>query len=119
MIDAQVKSVLSGIGGVGVYALQRPTEAPLPVLVYRRISEKDYMSHSGRTNLERVRFQITHVAATYSELLDIVEKVKAAIIGTNSQGNFHAAVSTDNHLEDKESDGVYVSQVDYLIWNKE
>ena len=113
-VDTTLKSLLSTLG-VKVYALRRPSDSSLPCLVYRRVGEKNYISHSGATDLSRYRIQITHVASTFTTLRSLVKDVKTALIGNVI--NFNATIPTEIQIEDEEAPNVLTSTKDYLIYS--
>ena len=110
--DITLKTVLTR--AATTYALQRRADSPLPCLVYRRISEKDYVTHGGSTTLSRNRFQIIHVASTYTALRNLVDDVKNLLIGNNV--DFNACIPTETMVENREAENIFVSTKDYFIW---
>lgn len=113
-VDTVLKSLLSTLD-VKVYAPRRPADSSLPCLVYRHVAEKNYMAHSGGSDLTRYRVQIIHVAGTYTALRKLVKDVKTALIGNTT--NFSVAIPTEIQIEDEEAPNVLTSTKDYLIFS--
>ena len=114
-----LRDVLSGLGYI-VYRDQAnitPEKTPASYLIYRKISEKDFVAHGGRIGLDRCRFQITHVSDGLVNREAMVQAVKSALLGNKT--NFNAVEATEIHIEDKEADKVFTAVKDYLIWFKE
>jgi hypothetical protein len=113
-VDSVLKSELSSLG-VKVYALKRPVDSPLPALVYRRVSELDFMVHSGAVGLAKNRFTIIHVTDTYAGLRTLVDNVRAKLIGSNN-ANFNAVSPSEVDFENEEAPNVFTATKDYFIW---
>lgn len=112
--DETLKSVLSRTGA-SVYPLQRPADSPIPAIVYRRISETGFVTHQGAVLLQNNRFQITHVASSYTLLRQLVKSVKTQLLGNKT--DFNASVASTVHLEKKEAENIFTCSKDYFIWN--
>jgi hypothetical protein len=113
-VDGVLKSELSSLG-VKVYALKRPVDSPLPCLVYRRVSELDYMVHSGAIGLAKNRFTIIHVASSYAGLRTLVDSVRTKLIGSNN-ANFNAVSPSEVDFENEEAPNIYTATKDFFIW---
>jgi hypothetical protein len=114
-IDTTLVNVLETITGVKVYVLEKPVEATLPAVVYMRVSRKNFMTHTGATDIKRDWMQITHIATTYSGLKSLVTAVESKLIGNHT--DFEISIPTDSLKEFKE-DGLYVAVRDFFIYNK-
>ena len=115
-VDKVLVSLLeTNIPGVKVWALEKPKEAAVPALVYKRVSSRSYVYHGGQLDVVRDWIQITHVASTYAELRTLVDNVEAQLIGNTT--NFSVSLPSDTHVEFKE-DTLYFANRDYFIFYK-
>lgn len=115
-LDKTLKTLLeTNITGLKVWALEKPKEAALPTVVYKRVSRRNYMSHSGIADLKRDWIQITHIASTYDSLRTLVANVESQLIGNSTSWNI--SIPNDNLVEFKQ-DGLYFANRDYLIFYK-
>ena len=75
--DTDVKALISA----RAYPNVIPQDVGLPALAYQEISRPGAMAHDGPTGIAWPRFQITAQADTYSEVVDLINKVRIALDG--------------------------------------
>ena len=85
-IFATIKTVLeTGCGGIPVYFENLPSSGtPTAYIRFRRISAHEYISHAGRSNLHRDRFQVTCVGSTHAILIALVDLMEATLYCNNT-----------------------------------
>ncbi len=86
-IDAALYSKVTGDGDVGalistrMYPLVIPQDVDLEALAYQMISNAREMAHDGPTGFAWARYQITAQANTFTEVVDLINKVRIALDG--------------------------------------
>ena len=113
MIEENLKSFLETITGKQVFADEKPLENN-NCLVYRRISTRAYRTQTGRTDLEKIRFQINCYSTNKSGARNLAETVKAALDGNNT--NFKTA-TLENDFDVKEIEkNLYYAILDFFVF---
>ena len=74
-------SDVTALIGARAYPNVIPQDAALPALAYQTISSPRQMLHDGASGIAWPRFQITAQAQTFSEVVDLMNKVRIALDG--------------------------------------
>jgi hypothetical protein len=105
--DSGVSSLVSS----RIYPCVAPQDAPLPYIVYQRVTSGRVYDLDGYAHLENVRMQIDCYAETSVEAWNIADAVADAMRGS---GSF--SVGGDDPMEMSE-DGAFRVSCDYSIWD--
>ncbi len=104
-------TLVSAVAG-RCYPMTLPEGVELPALTYQRISDPREYSHSGRSELEHPRYQVTCWAATYGVAVALASEVREAV---ETLGKVQVEVQPDQY--DPTSD-TYMIPVDAIIWTQ-
>ena len=108
-----IKSVLERDCAVTAYYEKLPVNIPQTSYIrFQRISTYEYMSHSGRSNLHRDRFQITCVARTHAALVSLIAMMETSLYSNN--WDFKLAYPLEGSREIP--DGAETYQKDFYIF---
>jgi hypothetical protein len=119
-LESKLYTLLSGDAGVHsqaadrIYPLVAPQDAPLPLVVYTRISSGREYSLAGYSNLENPRMQIDCYGTTYTETKALAEAVTTALRAATTFGT-----AQDDPRESFEEDETFRISIDFSIWNQE
>ena len=99
--------------GADVYFEKLPVNGtPDSYIRFQRISAHEFISHSGRSNLHRDRFQITCVGRTHALLIALVDLMETAMYLNNT--DFKLAYPLEGAREI--NDGACTYSKDFFIF---
>lgn len=75
-LETILVSALAAATSTKVYPIVKEEKAPLPAIVYRRISYVPNRTQSGTADLKEARFQIDIYASTYRAVRELAELTK-------------------------------------------
>ena len=119
--DTDVKALISA----RAYPNVIPQDADLPALAYQEISRPGGMAHDGATGIAWPRFQITGQADTYTEVVDLLNKVRIALNGFTGTMGGSGGVTIEGCFVKDVHDGYEFAteretrRLDVIIWHQE
>ena len=119
--DTDVKALISA----RAYPNVIPQDADLPALAYQKISWLGGMAHDGPTGIAWPRFQITAQANTYSEVVDLIKKVRIALDGFAGTMGGAGGVTIEGGFVKNVFDGYEFAteretrRLDVVLWHQE
>ena len=119
--DTDVKALISS----RAYPNVIPQDAALPALAYQVISRPGGMAHDGPTGIAWPRFQITAQADTFSEIVDLTNKVRVALDGfTGTMGGAGGVTIEGSFVKDVRDGYEFATEretrrLDVIIWHQE
>lgn len=120
--ESDLYDALTGDAGVSalvatrVYPLVAPQEAIYPKIAYQAISRQRVTAHDGEDALERVLFQITIVAATFSSAIAVRDAVKSAL-NAQTQGSVQVFLLDNEDHQYGDETNIYAIRQDYIAWH--
>ncbi len=112
-IDKKLTTVLKTTG-FNVYPIVKPLTAAVPCIVYRRVSTHNEISHSGKEDSNRDRFQVIAVHTTYSGMLNLQNSIETLLIANTS--DWDVSLPTDIKFDDYDDENKFFScNRDFLI----
>lgn len=101
-----------------IYPLQLPERVTLPAIRYQRVSTSPVVAHTGFSELERARVQLSVHAATYEEAAGVVRALRRALDGKGELFGTGTSCFVINDVADfEEASGQYVRHVDIEPWH--
>ena len=119
--DTDIKALISS----RAYPNVIPQDAALPALAYLVISRPGGMAHDGPTGIAWPRFQITAQADTFSEIVDLTNKVRIALDGfTGTMGGAGGVTIEGSFVKDVRDGYEFATEretrrLDVIIWYQE
>lgn len=111
-VEEKLKTYLETELGVKVFPFSKPQKELLPCILYQRISTLSKRNHSGSSNINRVRMQLTILGNTYREAKDLANQVKEKLEVNTTQWK----VSTlENQIEFQNERDLIL--LDFYIWS--
>ena len=111
--------------GTRAYPNVIPQDVALPALAYQVISRPGGMAHDGPTGIAWPRFQITAQADTFSEIVDLTNKVRVALDGfTGTMGGAGGVTIEGSFVKDVRDGYEFATEretrrLDVIIWHQE
>lgn len=118
-------SDVTALIGSRAYPNVIPQDADLPALAYQTISRPGGMAHDGPTGIAWPRFQITGQADTYSEVVDLINKVRIALDGFTGLMGGAGGVTIEGSFVKNVFDGYEFAteretrRLDVVLWHQE
>ena len=111
--DSAVKALV----GTRIYPLAAPQDAAMPNIAYQRISGVPAIAHTGTSHMERVRIQMTCMAATYAGVKALAAAVKTSLHGWKSLTDEVGCSFIENERDDYSQAFVAsVVRLDAILW---
>lgn len=108
---------LTELVGNKVWPVQARQGAVMPYCVFFQVSGGRKYSHSGYSNLQRPRIQVSCYARTYDGAKEVAAQVTAALESWSSVNAKVCGVFQQNEVDLSEEDWYHVP-VDFFIWYK-
>jgi hypothetical protein len=113
-IDKKIKLVLETATGLKVHPIKKPLKAAVPCIVYRRVTGKNEVAHSGNLNNARDRIQVIAVHTSFLGLRGLVTLIENSLIGNKT--DWQVSLPTEIKLEDwDEEAGIWSCSRDFLF----
>ena len=118
-------SDVTALIGTRAYPNVIPQDVDLPALAYQVISRPGGMAHDGATGIAWPRFQITAQADTYTEVVDLINKVRIALDGYTGTMGGAGGVTIEDCFVKNVFDGYEFAteretrRLDVVIWHQE
>ena len=109
----QLKIKLNSYTGLTVHPLKKPEGASIPCITYRGIGTKNYITHSGNSDLVNERVMITILANDYPTLRTYVSSLESNLIGNST--DFKSVTPSLTKIEDVDEDGIHFYMRDFQI----
>jgi len=128
VIEAALPTLIAMHGGVvslvgnRIYPERVPQDVARPAIAYRRISTPRVHSLGGASKLARPRFELTVVAESKDNLVQVREALRVGLdgfVGWVSDTHIQAMWLEDEDSDFGERTGLYESRLDFLIWHRE